>query len=246
MVVLALAVVLLLVVVAGAAAALADDPLRDHHAPAAVPRGHPVPPRPRHRPVPDHRRLLPADAVGPDHQLRHADDRVGRRERRDGAPADPRQRRACSSCSTTWSRRTPTAGRRRAPATSASTTATTGTTATEHASAAAPVTRRRRSVTGPSRRAWTGSVGRADLPSRPCGCCTPPTGTSAGRCTAPTCSPSRSRCSAAWPRWWPRSRSTSCWSPATSTTARCPRPTPPAVLSRVRGAAAPRRARPSC
>ena len=54
-------------------------------------------------------------------------------------------------------------------------------------------------VTVPSRRAWTGSVGRADLPSRPCACCTPPTGTSAGRCTAPICSPSRRRCWAGWP-----------------------------------------------
>ena len=54
--------------------------------------------------------------------------------------------------------------------------------------------------TGPSRRAWTGSVGSPDLPSGACACCTPPTGTSAGRCTAPICSPSRRRCSAGWPR----------------------------------------------
>ena len=59
--------------------------------------GHPRPPRPRHRAGPDHRRLLPADALGTDDQLRHGDHRVGRRGGRHGARAHPRQRRRAAA-----------------------------------------------------------------------------------------------------------------------------------------------------
>lgn len=55
-----------------------------------------------------------------------------------------------------------------------------------------------------------------------CGCCTRPTGTWDGCSTAGTCSPTRRRCSAGWPTWWPTSGSTLWWCPATSTTVRSP------------------------
>jgi membrane protein YdbS with pleckstrin-like domain len=57
-----------------------------------------------------------------------------------------------------------------------------------------------RCTAGPVRHGASGAFCRwRHLASRSCGCCTPPTGTSAGRCTAPNCWPSRSGCWAAWP-----------------------------------------------
>ena len=89
----------------------------------------------------------------------------------------------------------------------------------------APRAPRPQARSGPFRHGAPGRFCRyPDLPSGPCACCTPPTGTSAGRCTAPTCSPSRRRCSARLARWSRRSRSTWSSSPVTSTTVRCRRP----------------------
>jgi membrane protein YdbS with pleckstrin-like domain len=60
---------------------------------------------------------------------------------------------------------------------------------------AGAATRCDRSVTA----SLAGSVGPATYLPHPCGCCTPPTGTSGGPSTGRTCSPSRRRCCPGWP-----------------------------------------------